>query len=85
MEAACKVSNVHEVVMNASLLYESTLGVGYEVVNVWAKPRCKHLGDNLGNGMDEANGPEISDVFCPILLGQKHNISGVEPLEVVYM
>lgn len=32
--------------------------------------------------MDEANGPIVGNPLRPLFLGQKHNISGVEPLEV---
>ena len=45
--------------MDVSLLDESALGLGDKVIHVWPKPESKHLGDDLGNGVDETNWTKI--------------------------
>lgn len=56
LEPTCKVPNVHEVLMDAPLLDESTLGVGNRAVHEQPETNGRHLGYDLHNGMTEANG-----------------------------
>lgn len=80
MQPTRKVSNIHEIVVDAPRFDESTLGVGDEGGHVRAKPDREHLRDDLGDRMDEANGPKVDDALRPIFLGKQHNIRRVEPV-----
>jgi hypothetical protein len=42
-----------------------------------------HLGDDLGNGVYEAYRPKVGNVLGPFLLGDKDNVCGIEPMEIV--
>lgn len=64
--------------MNALWELEIKLANGH----VWPEPKCEHLGDNLGNGMNKADGSEVGDAFRAILLRQKHNVGRVDPVKV---
>lgn len=67
LEPTCKVPNVHEVVMDAPLLDESTLGVGNKVVHEQPEKNGRPLGYDLYNGMTEANG-RLWEIFSAPLL-----------------
>lgn len=69
MESASGVSEVHEVIVNASLFYERALGIGYEVAHERSKVGGKHFGKNLCKGTNKAYAAEINDFLSPILLG----------------
>jgi hypothetical protein len=83
VEPSLQIPDIQEIVMNTSLLYEGTLHVGDKLVHVRGKAGGRHLGDNLGNGMNEAYWSKIGNVLGSILLGDKHNVCGVEPMQVV--
>jgi hypothetical protein len=53
--------------VDAPILYEITLGIGDELVHQHTKTDGKHLGDNLGNAMNEVYGPKIIDVLHTLL------------------
>jgi hypothetical protein len=44
------------------------------------KSNEEHLGDDLANAMDKANGAKVGDVLRPILLGQESNVGKVKPM-----
>ena len=82
MELAGGVSDVHEVVMNGSGFYESALAMRDNLVHLRTKPAGHGFGDDLRDHMNEANGPEISDRFGAVSIGQKHNVGRVDDVEV---
>ena len=82
METSREVSHIHEVVVDAPFLDESTLRSGDKVVHERAKAGRQHLGDDFSNSMNEANGAEVPDFFRPILLWYEHNVGRVEPVKV---
>lgn len=55
--------------MDAPSFDEGTLRMGNEGIHVMTKPTCKSFHNDLGNGMDEANGMKVSDLLCPSFLG----------------
>lgn len=63
MQASHKVSNIHEVVVEAPRFDERTLSVEDEGGHVRAKPDSEHLRDDLGDCMDKANGPKVDDAL----------------------
>ena len=68
--------------MNRPIFYESTLRIGDNVFHERCKTRGHHFGNELGNGMNEANGSKIRDIFRTGLLWEQDNVRGVEPLKV---
>jgi hypothetical protein len=50
---------------------------GDEIVHERPKSSGKHFGDDLGNGMDQANRPLVNNLLGPFLLGNEHNVCGV--------
>jgi hypothetical protein len=52
VESSGKIFDIEEVVMDASLLDESTLSIRDKLVHEWSKEEGKHLSDDLSNGMD---------------------------------
>lgn len=82
VKPASKVSHMHEIIMNAPSFYESTLGVGDKSIHVGGQPQGENFGNDLGDGVNQTNRPVIGNAFLTLLLGQEHNIGGVEPLKV---
>jgi hypothetical protein len=78
-----QIPHIQEIVMDASLLYESTLSIGDKVVHMRRKPSGHHLGDQLGNRMNETNGAKIRHFLGPLFFWNEGNIGGVEPMEVI--
>ena len=68
--------------MYASFLDESTLRIGNKVRHVRSETCGHHLCNDLGNRMDEAYGPKLRNVLCPLFLWNEGNICRVEPVEV---
>ena len=66
-------------------LDESTLSIGNEVGHVKSKAGGHHLSNDLCNSMNKTYGPEVRDVLRPIFFREEHNVSRVEPVEVVDM
>jgi hypothetical protein len=83
VEPSCQIPHIQEIVTNTSLLDEGTLCIGDKLVHVRGKAGGHHLGDNLGNGMYEAYWSKVENFLGSILLGDKQNVCGVEPMEVV--
>ena len=52
VESSCKVADIHEVIMNASSLNESTLSIGNKVIHMRRKAEGNHFSDDLCNAMD---------------------------------
>jgi hypothetical protein len=71
--------------VDTSSLDESTLRCRNEVVHVRSKTDGHHLGNDFSHTMDQTNRAEIRNGIRPILLGQKSNVCGVEPMEIFRM
>ena len=62
MQISCCILDIHEIVVDASLLYEGTLIVGDQGIQTGCKPVCKELGEDFCNAVDEADGPEVRNL-----------------------
>lgn len=51
MQTAGKVSDVHEVIMDASLLDERTLSIGDKVIHEGGESTGKNIGNDFCNGV----------------------------------
>jgi hypothetical protein len=78
-----QIPHIQKIVMDASLLYERTLSIGDKVVHMRRKPSGHHLGDQLGNRMNETNGAKIHHFLGPLFFWNEGNIGGVEPMDVI--
>lgn len=76
------VPHEQEIIVNASRFDESALGYGDMVFHVRGESSGKNLGHNLGNPMDESNGPIIGDLFRTIFFRDEDNVCGVEPMKI---
>jgi hypothetical protein len=83
MKPSCQVSHIQKIVVNTSLLDEGTLRIGYKLIHIRGKAGGHHLGNNLGIGMYEAYRPKVGDVLGSILLWDKNNVCGIEPMKIV--
>jgi hypothetical protein len=77
VQSCGKFFDIEEVIMDASFLNKCALGVGDKVVHERSKPIGKHFLDDLGNGVNQANRPEVGDVFGAVLLRQQSDICGI--------
>ena len=68
MKTLSKVTDIHEVIMDAPRFDESTLGIGDESGHVRGKPDGEHFCNYLGKSVDEANGSIVDDPLQPFLL-----------------
>ena len=82
MEPPRKIPHIHEIVMDASCLDESTLRVGDKVEHVVAKTDGKDLCNDLGNSMNQTNWTVVGDFFSSILLWEQYNVGRVDPMKV---
>ena len=57
--------------MDASFFYESTLRIGDQVVHEWGKTNRQHLGNDLGDSVNEADGAEVPNPSAPSFFGSK--------------
>lgn len=82
MKPSRKISDIHEVVVNTPLFEESTLRVGDKVIHERTKPGSKHLGNDLGNSVNETDRAVVHNLLRSILLGQQNDVCRIEPVEV---
>ena len=66
MKATGQVSNIHEIVVDASFLYECTLCIGGNRGHVRSKSSGHHRSNDLCNRMNETDGSKVSYVLCAI-------------------
>jgi hypothetical protein len=52
VESSGKVLDIEEIIVYTPFLDESTLRVGDKLIHERRKPKSKHFGNDLGNGMD---------------------------------
>jgi hypothetical protein len=68
--------------MKSPFLDKSALSLGNKSIHMRRKSNEEHLGDDLANAMDKANGTKVGDVLRPILLGQESNVRKVKPMKI---
>jgi hypothetical protein len=77
MQSSGQVFGIEEIIVNAPFLDKGTLRIGNKLVLEGTKPICNHLRHNLGNGMNQANGPVVGDPLRSFLLRHLENVCGV--------
>ena len=78
MKSSGHVSDVQEVVVDASSFDESALAAGNDVVHSRPQSRCHSLSDDLWDHTNKADGAIIFQAFSTLLLRWKGNVGGVE-------
>jgi hypothetical protein len=69
MVCSRQISNIHEVVLDAAVLYERALGIGDHPINVRREADGKCLGHKFSKRVDQADRPKVFGVFCIIGFG----------------
>ena len=69
-EHLCHGLHIHEVVMDASTLYESILALGNKLIHLRLQPSRKNLGNELGKEMYKAYRPKVLWSASTSMLGQ---------------
>ena len=91
MQSTNTILNEEEAVVDAFGLLECRLRGGDDRVDDSSQPHREHLGDELGDGVDEAYRPEVAHTHRSVFLWQQGNhgrvqigeVSPCQPVEMV--
>ena len=73
MQSPCKISNIHEIVVDRSCLDEGTLITGDLAIHERLQLQCQDFCDDFGNAMNETYWPVILDMDSINLLRKQGN------------
>lgn len=80
MEVFYQVLQVHEIVVDAPLLHESTLTLEEKHWHPWRQPISQPLGEDIRDVVDEVDWPIVIDHGCVLLLGGQEDVTRVHKL-----
>ena len=71
MQSPCKISNIHEIVVDRSCLDEGTLITGDLAIHERLQLQCQDFCDDFGNAMNETYWPVVTNPFCTFFFGTR--------------